>query len=264
MILTPELRREYDFLFRTCKTRPERVASVESLVDEFVIKYRKRFETVQVRTGVPWFIAALIQLRESGNNFNRHPHNGDPLNARTTHVPAGRPVKGSPPFTWEDSFADLMECQGYNHWFDWSVAGCLYILEGNNGWGYRMWKGIKSPYLWSFSENIYTKGKYASDGVFDPNLVDQQCGVAVLLRRMVERHVVNLAADLVGAIPADLAIFEDLKFMDPDHARVKTLQSDLNEFPGMWLSVDGLAGPKTAAAYHQITGKYLVGDPVGK
>jgi lysozyme family protein len=60
----------------------------------------------------------------------------------------------------------------------------LYVLEGYNGFGYRS-KGIRSPYLWSFS-NLYEKGKYVADHQFDPNAVSKQVGSAVLLKLLSE------------------------------------------------------------------------------
>ena len=42
-------------------------------------------------------------------DFNRHLHNGDPLSSRTTHIPQNRPVKGKPPFTWEESTIDVLK-----------------------------------------------------------------------------------------------------------------------------------------------------------
>jgi lysozyme family protein len=45
--------------------------------------------------------------------------------------------------------------------------------------------------LWSFS-NHYTKGKYVSDGKFDPEAVSQQVGSALVLKRLVDRGAVVL------------------------------------------------------------------------
>lgn len=46
-------------------------------------------------------------------------------------------------------------------------------------------KGLPSPYVWAGTSN-YEKGKYVADGKFDPNYVDQQLGVAVMLRTLLE------------------------------------------------------------------------------
>lgn len=70
--------------------------------------------------------------------------------------------------------------QGFHDVRDWSVPHMLYLLEKYNGWGYRMPR-LASPYLWSFS-NLYTKGKFVRDGVYDPNAGSKQRGVALLLK----------------------------------------------------------------------------------
>src|SRR5439155_371250 len=131
-------------------------------------------------------VVAVIHSMEAGGDFTRHLHNGDPLTARTTHVPAGRPRTGKPPFTWEASAIDALTYQGFGNWKDWSVPGTLYKLEGYNGFGYRdHHPQVLSPYLWSFS-NHYARGKYVADGRFSQTAVSQQCGAAVLLKRLQE------------------------------------------------------------------------------
>src|ERR1700709_525097 len=58
-----------------------------------------RYINIVKATGVPSHVVALIHLMECGSSFSEHLHNGDPLTNRTTHVPKGRPLGGSPPFT---------------------------------------------------------------------------------------------------------------------------------------------------------------------
>ena len=138
---------------------------------------------------------ACIHSLESSLNFNTHLHNGDPLSARTTRVPAGRPSFGSPPYKWKESAIDALEYNGTANWTDWSVAGICYRFERYNGWGYRKFRSpVKSPYLWSFS-NHYTKGKYVADGKWDSNAVSQQCGACILMKRMEQRGLISLDDD---------------------------------------------------------------------
>jgi lysozyme family protein len=66
----------------------------------------------------------------------------------------------------------------------------LKRVEGVDGFGYQG-KGIFSPYLWS-GTNFYTKGKYLSDHIFDPNAVSRAIGVVPLLRRMHELGKISL------------------------------------------------------------------------
>jgi lysozyme family protein len=116
-------------------------------------------------------------------------HNGDPLTARTVHVPAGRPRGGNPPFSWEESARDSLELHGLTKATNWGLGETLYRWEKSNGLGYRK-HGINSPYLWACT-NHYTKGKFLGDHVFDPDAVAQYCGAAAILKKLVEKGLVN-------------------------------------------------------------------------
>jgi lysozyme family protein len=178
----PALRDEYVAMYNSMTIRPERLAAVDSRVRRITAN-EARYRSVADPAGVPWYVVGIIHSLEGGG-FGAHLHNGDPLTARTTHVPVGRPLTGNPPFTWEESARDAIAMRGWNASTDWSLPGVLYQLEKYNGFGYRP-IGIASPYLWSFS-NHYTRGKFASDNRFDPNLVSQQAGAATILRRMMD------------------------------------------------------------------------------
>lgn len=136
---------------------------------------------------MPWILIACIHSLEASGRFNAHLHNGDPLIARTKQHPANRP-KAPPkagegkPYTWEESALDaLVNVKGLHKIKDWSIARMLYVLEGYNGYGYRLHHPeVKSPYLWSFT-NHYTRGKYIRDRVFSSKAVSQQIGAAILL-----------------------------------------------------------------------------------
>ena len=181
--LTNALRREYTLLYRSCLIRPGRKAAVDQTARRMIAN-SARYEKVAKALKMPWSVVAVIHSLEAGGDFTRHLHNGDPLSARTTHVPAGRPPTGRPPFTWEESAIDALTYQGFGKWTDWSIPGTLFKLESYNGFGYRdHHPTVPSPYLWSFS-NHYTRGKYVADGRFSPTAVSQQVGAAVLLRRL--------------------------------------------------------------------------------
>jgi lysozyme family protein len=189
MRFTGALRNEYRRLFHSAKVRPERRAAVQDIL-ESLVAHKRRYESAGHPVGVPWWFVAVIHDLEASRNFQRHLHNGDPLTHKTVHVPKGRPA-GTPPFTWEESARDALRFDGLAHVADWSISHSLFRLEGFNGFGYRS-RRIKTPYLWSFSQH-YTRGKFASDGHFDANLVSQQCGAGVLLRVMVDNgHVTTL------------------------------------------------------------------------
>jgi lysozyme family protein len=181
--MTNAQRRRYELLYESCLCRPKRKASVNALARK-IRANRKRYEKVGRAVGMPWYVVGIIHSLEASGDFTRHLHNGDPLTARTVHVPAGRPKTGRPPFTWERSAIDALRGRGLGAWKDWSVPGTLYQLEGYNGFGYRdHHPSVPSPYLWSFS-NHYTRGKYVADGRFSPTAISQQVGAALLLKQL--------------------------------------------------------------------------------
>jgi lysozyme family protein len=189
MTLTQTLRNEYETKFQTCTVRPAISDDVENVITRMV-SARRRYQAVALRTRVPWHVIAVIHNLECSGRFDCHLHNGDSLSRRTVNVPAGRPMIGKPPFSWEDSAVDALTFDGFASWTDWSVAGTLYKIERYNGVGYRN-RGLPSPYLWSGSQH-YTKGKYVADGKFDPNAVSSQLGAAVVLRRMADQDLIRL------------------------------------------------------------------------
>lgn len=179
---------DYVARWAACEVRADKIAAADRIVDR-IMAIRDRYATVIEQTGVPWWFLGAVHSLESDLSFSRHIHNGDPLTGRTYSGPEGRPPTGEPPFTWNESALDSMQYQGLTRWTDWSVAGALYQLERYNGMGYRR-IGIPSPYLWSFT-NQYTRGKYVSDGVYDPNAVSQQCGGAAIWKRMIARGLLG-------------------------------------------------------------------------
>lgn len=262
--LSAALRREYERLFNTCQIRVGKAAEVESLVSQ-IRANQPRYEDVGNAVGVPWDFIAVIHCMESSLDFRKHLHNGDPLTARTVQVPSGRPKVGGPPFTWEESASDALTFKRLGAHIDWSLAGMLYQLERYNGFGYRQFHPqVQSPYLWSYS-NQYVSGKYVKDGLWSDTAVSKQCGAAVLLRRMAENGQTRFVDQPVPADDAPLIVrYVTSKPGDPLLiARTEALQRWLNGFPGIFVKVDGEAGPRTSAAYRQITGSYLPGDPRG-
>lgn len=256
VLLDNSLRNEYQQLFNTCLIAPKKFDEVDACVNK-IVQAKPRYQTVSDRTGVPWYFIGIVHNMESAGNFALHLHNGDPLTARTVHVPAGFPKTGTPPFAWEVSAEDSLRLQKLNLWTDWSLPGLLFKLEEYNGFGYRR-RGVNSPYLWSFS-NQYTKGKFTSDGLFDPNAVSKQIGAAVLLRRLSERNLaVTGEVDVITLIKK---VGAEVVF-DPDvfNKQAETLQVLLNN-AGQHLRVDGKAGQNTSDAFARISGVLLQGDP---
>lgn len=252
--LTNTLRKEYEDLFNTCNIKQSKASIVENIIRK-ILTNKNRYTTVGNPLGIPWYFIGVIHSMESGLSFNGHLHNGDPLIAKTKHVPKDRPVNGSPPFTWEESATDALQYQKLNKWADWSLPGLLYKLEEYNGWGYRVrHPHVLSPYLWSFS-NHYTKGKYIADGTWSETAVSQQCGAAVLLRRMVEKGDIQIAASVTQYASGPI-----LKYSKRKINYGIELQQFLNKFPGIFLKEDGAPGDKTSGAVKEIFGFYLKGD----
>lgn len=268
--LSDSLRNEYISLFNACNILPSHSSVVENIIKR-IITNKERYVLVGNPLGIPWYFIAVIHNMESGLSFNGHFHNGDPLTARTKQVPKGRPLHGNPPFTWEESADDALKYQRLDKWNEWSVAGLLYKLEEYNGWGYRSkHPHVLSPYLWSFS-NHYSKGKYVADGRWSETAVSQQCGAAVLLRRMAEKGDIQLSEAVINVPPASAEAWLKsksekvtpalIKYSNKKKPYVKELQTYLNQIPGIYLKVDGAPGKKTSAAFKNVFGFYLTGDP---
>lgn len=183
---TDDLRAEYERLFAEAEIPADKQPVVEAAAKKILASWA-RYETVAASLGIPPHPIALIHAMESAGNFERHLHNGDPLTARTVHVPAGRPTTGEPPYSWECSAMDVLRLHKIDEWKDWSIAGLCYVLERYNGWGYRKYHpNVKSPYLWSFT-SIYTTGKYVADGKWNESAASQQVGAMALLLEIAQQ-----------------------------------------------------------------------------
>lgn len=181
----------YQDMWNNMILRPEYLHQIEADA-RLVVKFRKQFELAVTATKIPWQFAGIIYYRECTCSFKGHPHNGDSLKRRTVNVPAGRPLAApaSPGgYTVMESFADLIELKQWDRVPVWNMPSLLYYFESNNGFGYRRLKKnpvINSPYLWSGTQ-YYESGKFASDGIYDRNLIDQQIGCAPMLRYLTDK-----------------------------------------------------------------------------
>ncbi|EKO37331.1 MAG: hypothetical protein B193_3998 [Solidesulfovibrio magneticus str. Maddingley MBC34] len=202
--LTASLAAEYRDLFHASSIRPERAAETARLARRLAEPGSKaRYAAVGVDLGLPWHVVGILHLLESGGDFTRHLHNGDPLAGRTVHVPKGRPTAGRPPFSWEESAMDALALAGLDVWEDWSLAGTAYVFERYNGFGYRRRApAIHSPYLWSFT-TAYVSGKYVADGVWSGTATSRQCGAMALVRALIEA---GLVAQPDAAAPAGMIL----------------------------------------------------------
>jgi len=242
-----QLRLEYRRKWGVMIINPSRIAEIDKHIKGKILSNQSRYQAVSGATKVPWFVIAAIHSMESDCDFKTHLHNGDPLSAKTVHVPAGRPTSHDAPFTWEESAIDAL---GYDHMAgetDWSIEAILYRLEAYNGWGY-LNRGINSPYLFSFSDQ-YKKGLYVSDGKWSDTAVSEQIGAAVLLKRMYETKAIS------GIIPEGF-----VNIVEGDRGdRVLSMQRMLLAHGFDPSKLDRIFGPKTKralldfqeAAHHQ-------------
>lgn len=197
-----------------CKVPESKAASFRSAAQR-ILANKARYDKVSKATGVPWWFIGVTHYRESNLNFNTYLGNGQSLNKKTTIVPKGR----GPFNTWEEGAVDaLVNCPPYSaRNKDWSVGPALALLEKYNGLGYAS-KGQPSPYIWS-GTNQYIKGKYVSDGVYNPNVVDKQLGCAGILKFLgvfKENSVVE-ATYKTGVIAALIAMGASVYTWGIDH-----------------------------------------------
>ena len=265
VVYSENLRREYERLYKEMVYEESRFSQIDALTDT-LLEHKERYENVAETLGIPWYFVAVIHNMESSMRFDRHLHNGDSLEQRTIHVPAGRPKRGNPPFSWEESAIDALKLRRVERVGEWSLGRILYEIEAYNGWGYRLYhKHVLSPYLWSWSGH-YSCGKYIYDGTWSDTAKSKQCGAAVLLRRLEERGEISLlsATDEKGLLSATDEKEPYFFYSDSSEEEVKRLQRFLNTFAGVALRIDGIPGPKTSAAVKKLFGYYLKGDSRGE
>lgn len=140
-----------------------------------------RYDAGCKATGVPIIVAAASFEREAGSRFNLNPAQGAPLHSRSTIIPHNGPFDDWPTAQIAAYKIDGLDKVGAPNW-SWEIS--CYEEEGFNGFGPRA-HGKHTGYDWA-GTNIYTGGKYVSDGVWNPNAVDSQLGVIPMMLRMVQ------------------------------------------------------------------------------
>lgn len=205
-----QLAPEYARFFKSMKIVDSEVTDF-NVIAKRLLAHMVLYKQVEAATGVPASLIAVIHNREADGNFACHLHNGDPLSARTVHVPAGRPPNGVPPFTWVESAIDALTIEGFTSWKNWTVELVCFALERYNGYGYRDYFAAHgqdhaepSPYLWA-GTNIQEPGKYIADGKFNRSAYDTQLGAVPLLVSLwqLDRSLaLPLASDGSYTVPA--------------------------------------------------------------
>lgn len=179
-----DIKKDYETSFANAKIIDKHRSNINWCVKQ-ILDNKDKYLEVEDACCTPWFAVAIVHGMECSFNFRQHLHNGDNIKKKTWQVPSGRPDPWNPPNDWNSSAIDALRVDKMTGLTDWSLARTLFRWEGYNGWGTRG-RGVKTPYLWSFSDQ-YSKGKYVADGKWDSNAVSQQCGAAVMLKVLVEK-----------------------------------------------------------------------------
>jgi lysozyme family protein len=201
---------------------------------KIAVAHKAVYLDIEKRSGVRWIFVACSHYRESDQNFSTNLGQGDPLNHKTIHVPAGRG-----PFLGPNAFADgavdaLTKCAPFAcRITDWSIGSLLTWLERYNGLAYAN-AGVPSPYIWS-GTNQYVRGKVTFDhGPIEP-VVDKQLGCAGLILAI-------MTLDPTVTFDTTAAPIEPVY----DAEWVQTSLNSLGATPP--LTVDGISGAATRTA----------------
>lgn len=270
------LKAEYTHLLSVMQVRPE----CQKLVDQVAVKlvgYKPRYQPVTDAIGVPILLIAPSFEREGSSNFNLNPAQGWPLHSTSKDIPHNGPFKNWFSAAIAAYKIDGLDKVGRENW-TWELI--CYYGEKLNGFGYRDFHHMHSPYLWG-GTNIQTVGKYTEDEEFDPTKMDPQLGCIPVAKRMLEIDP-SLALPFVPYVPAP-PISSGVA-VDPDSG-VKWVQEAINtlgytppldvdsnygrqtsravaQFQRSYgLDVDGIAGPKTAAALRAALVTFKASEP---
>ena len=259
-----DLKDGYVQLWQTAKFRPGWKDKAEKAA-RGIVASKNQYQAVENATGVPWFVVGLIHQMESDRNFKTHLHNGDPLSARTTNVPAGRPPSGNPPFTWPESAIDALRSHKLHEITSWPLPRIAFELERYNGFRSRTEHHINTPYLWS-GTNHYSQGKFIRDNVWSDTAVSKQVGALAVLRSMTQ-----FDSEVAAALDASPPEKPDIPVPEPDPGAppsvpgheldLKELQRRLSTIPLYPpAAIDGDYGPKSQAALQAFLLQQGVGD----
>ena len=178
-VVPKEILTDYRSLWEKMFITPGKESTVQWYVNK-CIEGKEKYSTIHKLTGVPWELIAILHGMECSFNWKGYLGNGQLIigtDKKSTWVPKGR----GPFATWEAGALDALSHDRYQKYSKWDLPTMLYFSEGYNGWGYRKYRQIKSPYLWGLT-NHHSKGKYVSDGRYDPEAETRQAGVAPVLR----------------------------------------------------------------------------------
>jgi lysozyme family protein len=264
------LTREYTGLLAVMVVREDH----KSLVDQVATKlltHKSLYLEVTAADGVPVAFIGPSFEREASSNFNLNPAQGWPLHSTSKWIPHNGPFKD-----WKSAAIAAYRLNGLDKVGadNWTWPLICYYGELFNGFGYRDFHHMHSPYLWG-GTNIQTVGKYDDDGKFNPDHMDPQLGIIPVARRMVELDP-TLALAAVPYVPAPPIASGFAAQPDADAKWIQQTLNDLGRDPPLdvdgsygrqtklaveafqddyGLEVDGVAGEKTIAALREALAK---------
>jgi lysozyme family protein len=208
---------EYTALLAAMRIDPGReheLAARAAQVLELARRHADEWAEVMAKTGVPrlWGLASFE--RESGSDYSRSPAQGDRWDKVSVDVPRGlgpyrcwgdacvaayrldrldevggstgagtagvSPAPSPPsPASGGGNAAVPAAAGGTPAVPGWTWPRACYEGELFNGFGPRA-HGRHTGYLWAWT-NIYTGGKYIADGKWDPDHIDEQCGMVPMM-----------------------------------------------------------------------------------
>jgi lysozyme family protein len=178
------LKASYEKMWADCQVQPAKIHELTQVAIKLCDQQHKMaYVAVQKLTAVPWFVIGVIHEREASGAWWANIAQGDPWNRISTHVPKNR----GPFRSWQDAAVDaLKNCSPFMaRNMDWSAGGTLIHLVQYNGLAYELHHNEWSPYIWA-ATNHEERGKYVTDGHYDPRAWDAQLGCAAMLKRMSE------------------------------------------------------------------------------
>jgi lysozyme family protein len=252
-VLRPEYERRLASLKVTRRSEVNRVA--EKLCSDDVLEH---YLPVAAATNVPVIFQAATFERESSTDFRCSPAQGDPWKLISTHVPRGR----GPYKSWIQCAIDSYERErvgvlapGVTRW---DAAYFCWKVEAFNGFGPRN-HGRPSGYIYAGTDQYDPPtgpgGKYASDGVWVPGMVDKQLGalpVALAMIRLRPELALPGFADAGGSNPTEIPVTPVPVGVggEVDGWTTEHIQEALNKLrvEGTPIMVDGNYGRRTRAA----------------
>jgi lysozyme family protein len=237
------------FAFNTLKPEYEQLLSISTINEarhagcvrdaQRILDLKGQYLEVNAQTGIPAVWMMAVGEREAGNLImQRYFGNGQSLKRATTEVP-----RGQGPFdSWVAGTLSALRLLKIDRVKDWTWPLMLYEGEAWNGFGPRI-HGLHTGYLWA-GTNIYSRGKYVSDGVWNPDAIDSQLGTVALMKTLV---ALDPTLDIKAPSPA-VVVPPPMPAPPSIDYGVAWVQDALNHAWDAGLLVDGNLGRRTVYA----------------